>query len=129
MVISFSKEMEMSPNDCGCSQKDVESSTEKIDTILTVLSDQFRRQILYSAVERDDEVIQYPEVVDYLIDCNSGMGHDDRERIKIKLHHSSLPRLEETGVIEHDSRSETIRYCGDSLLEKYITLLAEDEFD
>jgi len=37
---------------------------------------------------------------------------EDETGIAISLHHSTLPRLADTGLIEYDPRSHTVRYTG-----------------
>ena len=37
---------------------------------------------------------------------------EDETDIAISLHHSTLPRLADTGLIEYDPRSHTVRYTG-----------------
>ena len=74
-------------------------------------------------------MINHSEVVDHLIHCNPELGESDRKRLKAKLHHVALPKLADAGLVDYDQRSQTIRYCGEPLLEKQISVLEEFEVE
>lgn len=42
-------------------------------------------------------------------------GADDP--VTVRLHHVALPTLDETGVLDYDARSSTVRYRGDRTAE------------
>lgn len=44
----------------------------------------------------------------------SGTAEWSAERIRLRLHHAVLPRLADTGVLDYDSRTATVRYQTDS---------------
>ena len=114
---------------CGCSEKDSQVPSEKLDTVLTILSNRYRRQVLYCVTEHDDAVVDFDVLIDYLIDSDTKRSQEDRERVKLRLHHMVLPKLQDAGILEHDTRSETVRYQGDPLIEEYLSVIAEDEGD
>jgi hypothetical protein len=45
----------------------------------------------------------------------------------IHLHHVTLPKLAETGVIEYDARSQTARYRGHPLIEHWLNRIVESD--
>ena len=117
----------MGRRDCDCSKRKPKLSTERIDTLLRTIANRYRRQILQHAVSEDREVINHEEVVDCLIESNPELEENDRKQLRTKLHHVSLPKLADAGVIDDDERSQTIRYCGDPFLEKQISVIEEFE--
>nr|WP_158058413.1 hypothetical protein [Halorussus halophilus] len=44
----------------------------------------------------------------------------NRENVRIELHHSLLPKLEDAEVIEYDPRQGTIRFTGDAALDEWV---------
>jgi len=84
-----------------------------------MLSDEYRRNIMYSLVESDKNVFSYDEITDKLVE-NQYLEEIDQEKFKIQMVHNHLPRIEKTGFIDQDRRSETIRYLKDEELEELI---------
>ncbi|USZ73526.1 DUF7344 domain-containing protein [Natronosalvus halobius] len=55
-----------------------------------------------------------------------GQGsHESEEHIAVQLRHSTLPRLSESGLIEYDARSQTIRYWGNPMVEEVLETISE----
>ncbi|WP_232423810.1 MULTISPECIES: hypothetical protein [Haladaptatus] len=65
------------------------------------------------------------ELADHLVAADT--EYEDRERALVQLHHTTLPMLEDVGVIEYDSRSNVIRYRSDPLLDQFLSLSAAVE--
>lgn len=82
----------------------------RLDETLELLADHQRRYTLYHLVAEDGEVYEYDQVCEYLAEHCPAV--DDTEEQKVVLHHKTLPRLKDAGVVDYDSRSETIRYLG-----------------
>lgn len=97
----------------------------QLDAILHLLSDQPCRSAVYSFQEARTDVLDYDEVVDYVID--RAPEAEDPERTKILLHHKTLPRMKDEGLIDYDSRSETIRYDGAEEVRTVVACLNEIE--
>lgn len=51
----------------------------------------------------------------------------DRETVRIRMHHSTLPKLADGGFIDYDARSGTVRYRERPDVERLLTLIAELE--
>lgn len=86
---------------------------ERLDVLLTVLSNHRRRETLYYLRERD--VAELDELCRYLVEASSetpttSVTDDRLERTKTAVVHTDLPMLREAGVIDFDSRTETVRY-------------------
>lgn len=83
-----------------------------------VLAEPRRRTILRHFVSEGKATASYEELVEALLSADG--GPDSRQRATIKLHHVDLPALEEAQLVEHDDRSETIRYVENSLVEEVL---------
>lgn len=97
----------------------------ELNDILRLLADQQCRYVLYCFFERDADDLTYEEVVDYLAEHMPDA--DDIEDMKIRLHHSTLPKLKEAGLTDYDSRTETIRYEGEDEVDMVLAWLNEME--
>ena len=45
--------------------------------------------------------------------------------VEIHLHHSTLPRLEDAGLVDYDPRSNEARYRGDPAVERWLNHVVE----
>ncbi|SIR59932.1 DUF7344 domain-containing protein [Natronorubrum thiooxidans] len=111
--------------------------TPSLDLIFELLSNRRRRYTLYYLHEQPDGVATLEEVLDAVMtrqrrlseDANADAETDtdteiDREQRRQQLHlelqHTHLPKLEDAGILEHDQRSETVRYWSQPSLEEWL---------
>lgn len=94
---------------------------ERVDKLLDLLTTQHCRSLLTYFGRTQKEVASVPELADKI----SKEDHGGTYQVAIQLRHSTLPRLEDAGVIEYDPRSETVRYQGDSDLEALLDAISE----
>jgi len=90
------------------------------DLLFELLADQQRRHILYCLTDQPDGVADFADLVDAVVAHEPETDTDTRETIRTGLHHVHLPKLAEAGVIDYDTRSETVRYSQQSLLEEWL---------
>ena len=50
---------------------------------------------------------------------------EERDETLVKLQHSTLPRLADAGLVEYDSRSDTVRYHGDDAVEEVLDAITD----
>ena len=86
--------------------------TDVIDDVFRTLASERRRAVLYFFHRSADEVASVEDLVDHV----AGRG-DDPENVAVGLHHVTLPKLGDAGVVEYDARSRTVRYREDPLVE------------
>lgn len=81
---------------------------QSLDDFFAAMADSRRRHVLYCLREGASDAASYDELVDYLL------YHDpeatDRAAVESYLRHAGLPKLEAVGLLEHDARSERVRY-------------------
>lgn len=106
---------------CVLAQRTIDSST--LDTIFEVLSSRRYRQILYHLVTMDGEVIERAEVAD-VVEPNEtdSAAAPSKEDVLRDLHHRVLPRLQDLGFIEYDTRHGTVRYDAPPAVEEWVTI-------
>ena len=88
---------------------------DSTDELHAVLEDGNRRLVLRFFQDREQAVATLADLADYLAAQEGGI--EDADRAKIVLHHVALPKLAETGALEHDPRTRTVRFRGHARLE------------
>lgn len=85
------------------------------------LLDQYeRRCIIHFLREAETDQVSVSDVVKHLQEQDQ--TPDDRDELAIALHHTHLPKLAALGALDFDSRSETVRYDGDELVDSLLEL-------
>lgn len=79
---------------------------------------------MYALEDEEDDVFSYEEVTEKLIE-EDYMREEEEERFKAQMMHSHLPQLEESGFLDHDKRSETVRYIEDEGVEELLEFIKE----
>ena len=114
--------------------------TPSLDLIFELLSNRRRRYALYHLHDQPDGVATMDELTDAVVthqylesnvdretDGRTDAGPDDdpdlesrRQQVRMDLQHTHLPKLEDAGVLEHDHRSEMVRYWNQPSLEEWL---------
>jgi hypothetical protein len=91
---------------------DADASAE-IDAAFDALSDVHRRYALYYLQDRDSTTID--ELATVLAgwlgtrdDETAVVTPEDRERLRVSLHHAHLPHLANSGLVRYDSETEAV---------------------
>lgn len=92
-----------------------------LDEMLKILSNTHRRAILWHFQQSPEDVTTTGHLAK-IIARQEGMEVD---QTVIQLRHSTLPRLEDAGVIDYDPMSNTVRYLGHSGLEALLDVIME----
>lgn len=98
---------------------------EQTDQLLSTLSNQHCRSVLSYFSDTTEESAS-------LDDLATALAHHDpadENQIAIQLHHTMLPRLENTGIVDYDARTTTVRYHGHSQLENWHEYISECEYE
>lgn len=96
-----------------------------LDHLFRLLADRHRRYTLYYLNTTEFDVVTLDEVADYAAERDQKdteeqerMNDTLHERIRMYLHHNHLPKLAEAGLIDYDTRNQTIRNWSEpSLME------------
>lgn len=108
--------------------------TPSLDLIFDLLSNRRRRYALYYLHEQPDGVASVDEIADGVVElqfaesspATDGRADADtdfdrqRRQIRTELQHTHLPKLADAGVLEHDQRSETVRYWTQPSLAEWL---------
>ena len=96
---------------------------QETDRVVRALSNARRRVILSHLATDSSEAGKSgkPYTLDELTDIVAAAEPSDEAalaKIQMLLHHHHLPHLDECGLLEYDSRSNTVRYHGHPLVEE-----------
>lgn len=120
-------------SDAGSGCEDGEDNGEKnnnqvdsndISRAFDLLDSHRHRYVLEKLSETSDGVASVDDLVDYLLTHDPGT--EDKDRAMASLHHQVLPKLDDTGIIDYDRRSETVRYRGDELVEDLLDTIEQE---
>ncbi|ELY86196.1 DUF7344 domain-containing protein [Natrinema altunense] len=118
-----------------------------LDLVFDLLSNSRRRYVLYDLNDRPDGVATIENLTENVISLEEATACDDadgesptgstadsdsmdrRTGVQLELQHVHLPKLEDAGVLEHDRRSETVRYWNQPSLEEWLEHAHHKEFE
>lgn len=125
----------MSDDGCGIGNRKRTPASDGGRSLLTrifgVLSHPRRRYVLYYL--RDRETVRTGELAERVAAWERDQSVDevaggDVERVETDLRHTHLPKLADYGLVEYDSRSDTVRYVhSPALLDEALDLTASFE--
>ena len=95
------------------------------DHLLSILSIECDRPVVQYFQNSSDRVAQLEELAEFVAARRDDPGDSDPDRVAIRLHHSSLPKLADAGIVDYDARSHTVRYRSHSLVEEHSPLVAK----
>ncbi|WP_158059426.1 DUF7344 domain-containing protein [Halorussus halophilus] len=109
------------------------SVTADLNTVFSLLSNEHCRYLLYYLVTKEGEVAEIDDAVKGVSKYKAAGEETDkqvnREKVRIELHHSLLPKLRDAEVIDYDQRHGTIRFTGDSALVEWVDHAQHEEVE
>lgn len=100
-----------------------------VDAILSLLSHHRRRNLLAYLVDEADRMATIEECVSHIAEREEARtgdrpGHD---HVETDLHHTHIPKLEDAGIVEYDTRNKEFRYRGHEDLEAWLDRIRAHE--
>lgn len=98
------------------------------DRILSAVGNAHRRAILNSLNSASNKTVEY----DALVDCVADRIRDEdaeresdehRQRVRIALHHTHLPKLEEVRMIDYEAETGHVQFVGGELEQDLLSLV------
>ncbi|MFC4247278.1 hypothetical protein ACFOZ7_09755 [Natribaculum luteum] len=98
------------------------------DTILSVVANEHRRAILNVLDNAPDKTLEYDALVDHVADRirdenTEYLSDEHRQRVRIALHHTHLPKLDEAQIIDYEAETGHVQFVGGELAQKILTLV------
>lgn len=98
------------------------------DTILSAVTDDHRRAVLNALDNASDKTLKYDALVDYVADhVQDGnpkrVSEEHRQRVRIALRHTHLPKLEETRIIDYEAETGHVQFVGGELEQEILSVV------
>ena len=98
------------------------------DRLLSAVANEHRRAILSSLTSASDKTLKHDALVDRVADRlrdeNAERPSDEhRQRVRIALHHTHLPKLEELRIIDYETETGLVQFVGGELEQDLLTLV------
>ena len=98
------------------------------DRVLSAVANRRRRAVLYSLKNASGGTLEYDTLVDRVADRTregdeEGVSEERRQRLQIAIHHSHLPKLEESQLVEYETDTGHVRFTGDELTRELLMLV------
>jgi len=98
---------------------------DPFDAAFSTLADEHRRDVLRYFSQSGATVASVDDLVDHAVERDGTPR--ERDHVRLAFRHATLPRLAESGVVEYDERSGTVRYRADPTIERLLGLVVELE--
>ncbi|WP_458186316.1 DUF7344 domain-containing protein [Haladaptatus sp. NG-WS-4] len=98
------------------------------DTILSAVANEHRRATLNALDNASEKTLEYDVLVDRVADRvrdeDANLESDEhRQRVRIALHHTHLPKLEEARIIDYEAETGNVQFVGGELERDLLTLV------
>ena len=98
------------------------------DTILSAVANEHRRAILNALDTAPDNTLEYDTLVDRVADQirdedAERVSDEHRQRVRIGLHHTHLPKLDEARIIDYEGDTGHVEFVGGALEQEILTLV------
>jgi len=98
------------------------------DTILSTVANEHRRAILNALDTAPDNTLEYDTLVDRVADQirdedAERVSDEHRQRVRIALHHTHLPKLDEAQIIDYEGDTGHVEFVGGALEQEILTLV------
>ncbi len=98
------------------------------DAVLSAVADEHRRAVIDALNSATNSTLGYEALVDHVADRvrdKDAVRESDerRQRVRIQLHHTHLPKLEEVGVIDYEAETRHVQFVGGEFEQELLTLV------
>ena len=80
------------------------------DDFFALLSNRHCQYVLSSLQSMDGDVVELPELVEWVLTQETDRANDQYDAVAIALHQIHLPKLADCGLVDSDAQSGTISY-------------------
>lgn len=97
-----------------------------LDEIIAAVADEHRRAVIRSLGHAEDgtmDIETISELVAKRVQCETRSSSEHRDRIRIALHHTHLPKLAKCGMIQYDTETRQIQNTTGELEQHLLSVL------
>ncbi len=111
--------------DSGSSERERSVSP---DTVLSLIANEHRRAILNALDNASEKTLSYDALIERVADRirdedTERVSDEHRQRVRIALHHTHLPKLEEARIIDYVAETEHVQFVGGELERELLALV------
>ncbi|ODR83409.1 hypothetical protein BG842_14460 [Haladaptatus sp. W1] len=103
-------------------------SALSVDDIMGITAEPYRRRILSYLSSIPEDRCPVVELVDVLQSKETGDDPSEK-RVRQRLHHIHLPKLQDHGLIGYDEGENEVRYIGSPRLETFLDRMQSPDDD
>jgi len=116
----------------GVSGSSARKAPNSTDTILSAVANEHRRAILSALVNAPDRKLDYDALVNRVADQvrdddAERVSDEHRQRVRIALHHTHLPKLDEARIIDYEANTGHVQFVGGELERTILSLVESDD--
>jgi len=103
-----------------------------LDEVLSAVANEQRRAIIDSLNSASEKTLDYDTLVDRVADTvrdEERVSDEHRQRVRIALRHTHLPKLEEIQVIDYDAETGHVQFVGDEMVQEVLMLVKSYDTD
>ena len=98
------------------------------DEVLSAIANEQRRAIIDSLNSASENTLDYDTLVDRVADTVrdkdvEGASDEQRQRVRIALRHTHLPKLEEIRVIDYEAETDHVQFVGGEMVQEVLELV------
>ncbi|WP_249361534.1 hypothetical protein [Haloterrigena sp. H1] len=98
------------------------------NTVLSAVANEHRRAILDALDNAAEKTLEYDVLVDRVADRvrnedEKWESDEHRQRVRIALHHTHLPKLDEARIIDYEAETGHVQFVGGELEQKILALI------
>ncbi|MFD1586264.1 hypothetical protein ACFR9U_04675 [Halorientalis brevis] len=102
------------------------------ERILSAVGNEHRRAILNSLTSASNKTLKYEALVDRVADRirdedAERESDEHRQRVRIALHHTHLPKLEDVRIIDYEAETGHVQFVGGELEQDLLTLVGSPD--
>ena len=95
------------------------------DQLHSILSTECTSHVVQYFQNSTDNVASLDAIAAHVTSQRDDTEYSDPDTVRMQLHHASLPRLAEVGVVDYDPRHHTVRYMGHPMVDEHYAHLVE----
>lgn len=105
-----------------------------LDKVLSAVANEQRRAIINSLSNASENTLEYDTLVDRVADTIrdddvEGVSDEHRQRVRITLRHTHLPKLEEIRMIDYKAETGHVQFTGGELIQELLALVQSYDAD
>jgi len=104
------------------------------DEVLSAVANEQRRAIIDSLNSASEKTLDYDTLVDRVADTVRDedverASDEQRQRVRIALRHTHLPKLKEIRVIDYEAETDHVQFVGGEMVQEVLTLVKSYDTD